>query len=688
MSDDADLIPLALRFPREGASWRWRWCLLAVVESRVAFEAEIAVLGPDSDREDEADQLTLVRFGDLEFRVRPGSWNDHTADEGVNHSSRPLLRLLRGRQIALTGQYLCSVFQLLTFHSIAARAGRWTERELLLFLQQPDMDDVMASLLRPDGEQVVTREFNRRLRQNEPKDPNRFPKVPSEEGVKLMYSGAFGANDHERHPNKHLARRLLERELGLGSWQERKLNNDLLTQSLIPNTAADQIIHYSEPVYSGQFSDDGNFFYSCCQDFKVRLYDTSNPYNWKHYKTVTYPWGQWTLTDASLSPDNKWLAYTSHSNLVSIAPTDPRDEGDPYSLDLGDTTGLGPGQLGYARDFSSIFSIRFSGNGRELVAGTNRDSLVVYDIESRRVLLNVRGHEDDVNAVCFADKQSPHIIYSGSDDTTIKVWDRRSMRHEREVGAFVGHIEGLTYIDSKGDGRYVLSNGKDQSMKLWDIRMAMSTDSLRELQPTRHLRRRRRFDYRMSRYNEDHWDPHPDDNSVVTFRGHKVLYTLIRCHFSPPSATNSRYVYSGSQDGKVHIWNMDATKAGEIDVRDATRGTRPRDNRQRFYSLTPGGDWNTCVRDASWHPHAPFIAGKTASFSDSDIYTTSSYLLVIVASALNGFSMSNGTVSLHSYGDNDYDDGEPPMPRIFTEDLKTPAWQRMDTERMSSEALE
>jgi DDB1- and CUL4-associated factor 11 len=497
--------------------------------------------------------------------------------------------------------------QLLIYLSIAARAGQWTERELLLFLQLPDLDDVIASLLRPDGEQVVTREFNRRLRQAEPKDPNRFPKVPSDEGTRLMYTGAFGANNHERYPNKHLARRLLERELGLGSWQERKLNNDLLTQSLIPNTPADQIIHYSEPVYSGQFSDDGNFFYSCCQDFKVRLYDTSNPYNWKHYKTVAYPWGQWTLTDASLSPDNKWLAYTSHSNLVSIAPTDPRDEGDPYSLDLGDTTGLG--QAGSGRGFSSIFSIRFSGNGRELVAGTNRDSLVVYDIESRRVLLNVRGHEDDVNAVCFADKQSPHIIYSGSDDTTIKVWDRRSMRHEREVGAFVGHIEGLTYIDSKGDGRYVLSNGKDQSMKLWDIRMAMSTSTFRELQPMRHVQRRR-FDYRMSRYNEDNWEPHPDDNSVVTFRGHKVLYTLIRCHFSPPSATNSRYVYSGSQDGKVHIWNMDATKAGEIDVREATRGTLPRDNRQRFYSRMSGGDWNTCVRDASWHPNAPFIAGK------------------------------------------------------------------------------
>jgi WD repeat-containing protein 23 len=44
------------------------------------------------------------------------------------------------------------------------------------------------------------------------------------------------------------------------------------------------------------------------------------------------------------------------------------------------------------------------------------------------------------------------------------------MADGREVGVFAGHTEGLTYVDSKGDGRYVLSNAKDQTMKLWDIR--------------------------------------------------------------------------------------------------------------------------------------------------------------------------------------------------------------------------
>jgi WD repeat-containing protein 23 len=373
------------------------------------------------------------------------------------------------------------------------------------------------------------------------------------------------------------------------------------------------IIHYDMPVYSGQFSDDGNFFFACVKDFKVRMYDTSNPYKWRYYKTVDYPFGSWTLTDATLTPDNKYLAYTSIQPKVCLAPTDPNDMGDPYTLDLSS-----PGRQRHSRtqtrhDSFGIWSIRFSGDGRELVAGTSSNSIVVYDIESRRSVLNIVGHEEDVNAVCFGDNSSPHILYSGSDDTTLKVWDRRSMADSREAGAFIGHTEGLTYIDTKGDGRYILSNGKDQNMKLWDLRMVMSTAEASKIDTRLYSTG---FDYRWGAYDEDDWQQHPHDNSLVTFRGHKVLRTLIRCHFSPPGSTNSRYVYSASEDGKVYIYNMDATVAGIIDVFAASKDSRPSDEMDGFHSLHGGGhediasSWRTCVRDACWHPSAPVIAGK------------------------------------------------------------------------------
>jgi DDB1- and CUL4-associated factor 11 len=484
----------------------------------------------------------------------------------------------------------------LTDHRNVATAGiGWLSRAQLLSL--------LAS--RGGDEAIDIDAFTDRRRRRPPPDPDSLPKVPNENGRELMKSGVFGA-DEPLKKRKHLARRLLDRELGIHTTRSRQQNQDLMAQGMLPSTKAEMIIHYDDRVYSGQFSDDGNFFYSCGHDFKVRMYDTSNPYDWQHYKTVNYPFGQWTLTDASLSPDNRWLAYTSIHSNVCLAPTDPNDRGDPYTLNLADSGRGNPGDWRHMDRFG-IWSVRFSGDGRELVAGTNNHSIIVYDIESRTVLHSVTGHEDDVNAVCFADKSSPHILYSGSDDTVIKVWDRRSMGDRREAGAFIGHMAGLTYIDSKGDGRYILSNGKDQMMKLWDLRMVMSTERYRELNPIQHTRDID-FDYRWGHYREDEWYPHPSgDNSVVTFRGHKVLRTLIRCHFSPPSSTNSRYVYSGSQDGKVWIYNLDGTVAGTIDVNQASRNSRVMGRWSHEDGLPA---WRTCVRDASWHPNAPLMVGE------------------------------------------------------------------------------
>ncbi|KAK4453514.1 WD40-repeat-containing domain protein [Podospora aff. communis PSN243] len=495
-----------------------------------------------------------------------------------------------------------------------------THRQLLALLRGHDLGQVIFD----DNEFIG---WSSRRRRN-PADPNRFPKVPSDEGRKLMESGVFGAFDPREPDRKRLARRILDRELGLGDVAKRRTNKQLMAQDMIPITRPEMIIHYDDPVCCGQFSDDGNFFYAAVKDFKVRMYDTSRPYNWKHYKTVNYPFGQWTITDASVSPDNKWLAYTSLQSNVCLAPTDPNDTGDPYTLDLGDM-GI---QYNTYRGAFPIFSIRFSGDGRNLVAGTGTSSIVVYDIERRQTLHHVPGHQDDVNAVCFADKLSPHILYSGSDDCTLKVWDTRSLGDGREAGAFVGHIEGLTYIDSKGDGRYILSNGKDQSMKLWDLRMAMSTARFEELDPMRAIRGHN-YEYRWEDYDNNQWFRHPNDNSLVTFRGHKVQRTLIRCHFSPPGSTNSRYVYSGSYDGHVYVWNLDATLAAKINVKAVTENVR------LGASRPPRRRYRTLVRDVGWHPNAPLL----------------------VASAWNGPDLNAGTATLHSFNENEIDEAEPEM---------------------------
>lgn len=329
---------------------------------------------------------------------------------------------------------------------------------------------------------------------------DRYPKIPSEVGQELMDNGTFGSSDRCDHSScgvpfaasvhsrrRKLAHRMFDREMGVDQRGRAKVLNGLASQAMIPGSKADLIINLNARCYSGQFSEDGSFFFACGQDFKVRMYDTSNPYHWKHYKTVNYYGGQWTITDASLSPDNKLLAYSSIRSQVCLANTEQEDRSDPQLLDFyldGNGQGnTGGGGWGRNRSHFGIWSLRFSGDGKEIVAGTSDYNVYVYDLESRKTILRIPGHSDDVNAVCFGDRMSPHILYSGSDDTTLKVWDRRSLASMRPAGMFLGHTEGLTYIDSKGDGRYVISNAKDQTCKLWDLRKMVSTDRAEKINP-------------------------------------------------------------------------------------------------------------------------------------------------------------------------------------------------------------
>lgn len=61
------------------------------------------------------------------------------------------------------------------------------------------------------------------------------------------------------------------------------------------------------------------------------------------------------------------------------------------------------------------------------------------------------------------------------------------------------------------------------------------------------------FLLRYPQYPRPRYAAHPKDCSVMTYRGHSVLRTLIRCHFSPTETTGAQYLYSGSADGRVHV---------------------------------------------------------------------------------------------------------------------------------------
>jgi DDB1- and CUL4-associated factor 11 len=357
------------------------------------------------------------------------------------------------------------------------------------------------------------------------------------------------------------------------------------------------------------------------------------------WQSVTMTEGQWTITDASLSNDNKWLAYSSLTNIACLARSDPLDDSYPQSLNFSRVAGQ------RHQRYFSIYSVRFGTDGREIIAGTGgrtspEKCIYVFDIERNESILRIQGHDDDVNAVCFGDTNSPHILYSGSDDGTVKVWDRRSISEGRPSGVFLGHTAGLTYVDSKGDGRYVLSNSKDQTTKLWDLRKVLGPEELRNYDSS--VAMSSGFSYFGGRRGHHHLQSRDKDCSVVTFRGHRIEQTLVRCHFSPKGSTDGRYVYSGSADGQIYVWNMDATLKQKINVKDSCRFLKERSQQTDYYYHTDPGTFSTNIRDCSWHPDVPMIAGKSVIAVDR-------LLLTMLATAWNGWGGYQGTLSIHSW---------------------------------------
>ncbi|CAB1438160.1 unnamed protein product [Pleuronectes platessa] len=346
---------------------------------------------------------------------------------------------------------------------------------------------------------------------------------------------------------------------------------------------------YQQKAFCGVYSEEGNMFLSACQDQNIRLYDTTKG-RFKLLRTVRARDVGWSVLDVCFTPDAQHVLYSSWSDYIHLCSIDGDSE-NHTSLDLN------PDERRFC-----VFSLAASTDGKEILGGANDGCLYVFDLEQNKRTLKIDAHEDDVNAVAFADGSS-QLLFSGSDDALCKVWDRRTLREDRPqpVGELAGHRDGITFIHSKGDARYLISNSKDQSIKLWDVRKFSPKEGLAA---SRLAVTQQNWDYRWQQVpqrgeeggsyerktEEEPLRRHKltGDTSVMTYRGHGVLHTLIRSRFSPEFTTGQRFIYSGCSTGKIVIY-------------DVLTGT--------VVSRLSGHD--ACVRDVSWHPYEDTIISSS-----------------------------------------------------------------------------
>ncbi|KRX81864.1 Nitric oxide-associated protein 1, partial [Trichinella sp. T6] len=186
-----------------------------------------------------------------------------------------------------------------------------------------------------------------------------------------------------------------------------------------------------------------------------------------------------------------------------------------------------------------LHKLHYSPDGKAIVALDNLNGLTFVDLQS--LLLTLRTVPrlcvafDRSSCFCFCDKGGDSI-FVGSDSGMARVLDLRMEFGERKPGSMTMHYYGekkkIMSVDSRMDGRYVVTLAKDMKFGVWDLRL-----------PKRPV-----HDFEG---NNSSAERPPINNSVMVTYAHfsPILPTDLQCYFSPASLTGQRFIYSGTVNG-------------------------------------------------------------------------------------------------------------------------------------------
>ncbi|XP_055644897.1 DDB1- and CUL4-associated factor 11 [Toxorhynchites rutilus septentrionalis] len=393
----------------------------------------------------------------------------------------------------------------------------------------------------------------------------------------IKQASGYGAGRGSPMEKFSLPSMLASRQSGFGPKGGAFVQNEKckIGNVFVPNRTERTISNCNSKVFCGRFSRDGSQFFSASQDSRIRIFDATTS-RYRMTRQIEAKNVSWSILDIDFSPDGEYFVYSTWADALFISRMRNTVTDKIHCLFLRpDNQKFG------------VFTVAYSNCGKQILAGANDGCLYAYDlVGDRRVLMVLVAEEKhDVNAVGFLDETS-NIFFSGTDNGVIKIWDRRCLNevNPAPAGVLVGHYDGITYIDSRNDGRYIISNSKDQSIKLWDLRVFSPSNA--EEKARLHLSHGN-WDYRWDEVPKKFYNPTKSlegDTSVMTYRGHRVQKSLIRAKFSPAATTGQRYIYTGCGTGRLIIYD---TLTGKIvQAIESHRDT---------------------VRDVAWHPQRPEV---------------------------------------------------------------------------------
>ena len=213
--------------------------------------------------------------------------------------------------------------------------------------------------------------------------------------------------------------------------------------------------------------------------------------------------------------------------------------------------------VGHSR---GINDVSWSPQAPYIATASDDKTLRLWDANTAEALVEFRGHSNFVFCVRF--NPQSNLLVSGSFDETVKLWD---VRTGDCVSTLPAHSDPVTGVDLNRDGTCIVSGSHDGLLRIWDTATGECLKTIyAQANPP----------VSMVRYS-------PNGKYVLagTLDGKLRLWKTSTCCKTYHSHTNTKYclasdflvsnpkrhsVVTGSEDGKVYLYDLNSTKTTQI----------------------------------------------------------------------------------------------------------------------------